>query len=271
MTYPSLIQIETSGTCNAHCSFCPHSTMNRTAKDRMSDEVFTKIIDELASWSVHPPHICPFLTNEPFADARIYRFCYEINLKLPKTGIALFTNGSMFTESNLNKLAIIRNIEFVHVSLHHSNKEDYERDLGINWENTLASVHRLIDAKKWNVRLGRVQSGHVKDDERFLEFCAKEFPGTEACLSYRYNWKGDIASTFDYRSTLDIICPRQSGMTILCDGRVALCCMDENGDYSLGDVNTQTLEQIYNSKAAIDYRTKTKRNLTPCDKCNMRA
>lgn len=235
----------------------------------MSEEMFLGIIEDICGWEQEPSQICPFLTNEPFADNRIYGFCVSINELLPRTKIVFFTNGSLFTDANLDKLEQVKNIDTIHVSLHHSNKEEYEADLGLNWEKTLASVHRLIDRKKWNVRLLRVQSADKKKDLDFIEFCSNEFPGTPTQISYRYNWKGDIKSHIGYENTLDIICPRHQSMTILCDGRVSLCCLDEKGEYSLGDIKEQSLLEIYNSPKALSYRTKTKRENSPCDKCNM--
>lgn len=269
MQYPGIVQIETSGACNARCGFCPHSTMNRTSEDRMSMELFLKIVNEIKEWPVRPAQICPFLTNEPFADNRVYGFCKIINAAIPESELVFFTNGSLFTDGNLDKLSEVDRIKIIHVSLHHSNKEAYEVDLGLNWEKTLASIHRLIDRQKWRVRLLRVSNGNRTEDQAFVDFCAKEFPGTETQNSYRYNWKGDIKSHIPYENTLDIICPRHNSMTILCDGRVALCCMDENGDYSLGDANETSLLEIYNGPKALSYRTRVKRWSEPCGKCNM--
>lgn len=270
MIYPSTIQIETSGVCNAACSFCPHSTMNRTAQDKMPPELFSAIVDELASWPLHPPYICPFLTNEPFADPRIYGFCREINEKLPSTKLVFFTNGSLFTPGNLEKLATVRNIQTIHVSLHHGSAEDYKADLQLDFQRTVESVQRLIASNIAPVKLLRVQNDDANKDMQFLDFCKATFPSTPACLSYRYNWKGEIDSPFSYINTLDIKCPRHSSMTILCDGRVALCCMDERGDYALGKFPEQTLADIYNGPLATGYRERTKRHSTPCNLCNMR-
>ena len=245
--------------------------MNRTAQDKMSEGMFMDIIEEICTWEIKPPHLCPFLTNEPFADNRIYDFCKLVNEYLPKTSIVFFTNGSLFTDANLDRLKGVQNISTIHVSLHHSNKTEYEADLGLIWEKTLVSVHRLIDRQRWPVKLLRVQSGDKAKDLEFTAFCGREFPGTPVQLSYRYNWKGDITSPFGYENTLDIICPRHQSLTILCDGRVSLCCLDESGEYSLGDFKKDRLIDIYNSPLALSYRTRVKRWSEPCSKCNHHA
>ena len=91
-------------------------------------------------------------------------------------------------------------------------------------------------------------------------------------LSYRYDWAGKIDSPWPYADTLDIGCPRHSGMVILADGRVALCCLDAEGSYALGDASRDSLLSIYNSPRARSYRSRTKRECgSPCSTCNMRA
>jgi radical SAM protein with 4Fe4S-binding SPASM domain len=274
MQFPSLVQIETTTVCNASCSFCPHSTMSRSPKERMTEEIFRKIIDEIATWPVPLPAICPFLTNEPFTDPRIYDFCEYINLKLPNCRLVFYTNASVFTEGNLEKLGKIKNIETICCSLHHFDKDQYEKDVGLPWEKTLASIRRLID---WNlktntvkeVKILRVQDGNAEADQKFLDFCRATFPEVSGNLSYRYNWKGDITSWHEYKDTLDLVCPRHASMTILNDGRVSLCCMDQAGEFSLGDLKQQSLLEVYNGPTALDYRSHTKRERSPCNRCNM--
>lgn len=269
MDYPQIVQVETASSCNASCSFCPHSTMSRSPAIKMPSELFRKLVDEIASWPVHPNHFVPFLTNEPFADSRIYDLCRYVNQRLPEVKLAFFTNGTLFTPSNLDKLSTVSNIDFIHISWHHGNKADYEAELGVSFEKAIESVQRLINYNRWTVRIGRVQNGDADKDAEFLAFSRDKFGHIPAMLSYRYNWKGDIDSTYDYRTTLDHICTRHNTMSVLVDGRVALCCMDQEGQYSLGDSNQSTLLDIYNGPTALAYRARIKRFSEPCNKCNV--
>jgi hypothetical protein len=272
MQYPNVLQLETTGACNASCSFCPHAAIPGQQQARMDEWLFRKIVKELTTWPI-PPRICPFLTNEPFADARMAAWCEYINLWLPNSELTFFTNGSLFGGKKLGDLANVRNVASVFLSLHHSNQADYEAELGIPWEKTLASIRLFL---RWNnredwareVRLLRVQDGDAAKDAAFLAFCEQEFPGVPVQLSYRYNWKGDLESPYPAH-VLDIICPRHNSMCVLASGRVALCCMDHAGQYALGDANTETLAEIYNGARAVAYRTRTKRESVPCLSCNM--
>lgn len=234
--------------------------------------MFKGAIDELESWDVKPHYICPFLTNEPFLDNRIYDLCSYVNLKLPGSNLVFFTNGSLFTEQNLLRLGAVKNISAVYVSLHHSNAKDYELELGLKWSKTLEAIHYLIaHCKTYKIKpvILRVQDGDIEKDRAFIEFCKGEFHGTQVQLSYRYNWKGDIGSSFWFEIS-DTPCPRHSSLCVLWDGRVALCCLDQNGDYSLGKFPENTLLNIYNGETAKKYRTQSRRLSVPCNRCNMR-
>jgi radical SAM protein with 4Fe4S-binding SPASM domain len=45
-------------------------------------------------------------------------------------------------------------------------------------------------------------------------------------------------------------------MTVLCDGRVVTCCMDYNGAQVLGDLNSQTVKEIWNGPVLSSVRKK---------------
>ena len=51
MDQPGEVSIETLSLCNARCTFCPYPTLERKG-ERMSDEMLTRIIDEMNSFEV---------------------------------------------------------------------------------------------------------------------------------------------------------------------------------------------------------------------------
>lgn len=266
MIYPGTVQIETTTACNAHCGFCPHSTMN--AKGKMNRELISKIIDEIASWN-RPIQICPFLTNEPFADVRIFDVMKEINSKIPKAIITIFTNASLLNQVRLSMLSQVQNIESVHCSVHHTTQHEYQKELGLDLGTTVENIRGLLwTSPKFPVYVLKVSNGVPAKDAEFVAFCSEHFPGAKPYVATRWNWKGDISSHDP--PMLDMICPRHTSMCILHDGRVALCCMDQSGDYCLGDVNHQSLLDIYNGAIRAKFANSLKRANDPCNKCNMR-
>ena len=47
-----------------------------------------------------------------------------------------------------------------------------------------------------------------------------------------------------------------TAMSVLCDGRVVTCCMDYNGQQVLGDLNSQTVMDIWNGPVLASVRKK---------------
>lgn len=267
---PNALQIETIAACNASCGFCPYTARKQMTVKSMPLEHIQRLVDEAATFPSLGQFI-PFLTNEPFADARMPEIIALGNQKLPSSQVTIFTNGSLFHERTVARLADNNcRIDQMFFSLHHSTAAEYEAELKIDFEKTLTSIRRAIDAQVANkFTLLRVGNYDEAANARFQAFCGNLFPGIPVMIAYRYNWKGDVDPLRPYESTLDHICPRQTSMCILADGRVALCCMDQDGDHSLGDTRTHSMREIYNSPQAVRYRTRTKRENAPCSTCNM--
>ncbi len=61
-------------------------------------------------------------------------------------------------------------------------------------------------------------------------------------------------------------------MTILADGRVALCCFDSEAEHAVGDVRKQTIHEIWHSPAFKEKRrllySKDFSSLKLCGKCD---
>ena len=274
MDYPGAQHLELTEGCIASCTFCPHSQMNRNPKARMDEALFRRIIDEAATWPV-APRILPFMTSEPFQNKRLVEQLLYVNERLPASEITFFTIGALFTEALLERLESVRNIAAVFLSLHHYDPLLYNTETGLNHEQTLRSIDRFL---RWNeakqvvreVTLLRVSDGNQDHDRAFHEFCGRRFPSVRVVCSWRWNWKGDIASYMDVESTLNHVCGRHQTFHVLADGRSALCCLDQKGEHGYGDVNTETILSLYNSSRARFLRTHTKRDGgTPCDGCSM--
>ena len=131
----------------------------------MSDGLIAKILDECRSIPNDLPfQIVPLRVNEPFLDKRIFDICRQINETLPNAQIQLFSNGSPLNATNLMKLATIRNLARLVISLHENRPEIYERIVGIPFERTIRNVEKVafccIDSDgQW--RIGDINRQHL--------------------------------------------------------------------------------------------------------------
>lgn len=235
----------------------------------MSVGFFKSLLEQMASWPKPPEQICPFVTNEPFADPRIFDLCELINEVLPTAYLTFFTNASLLDVRKRDRLRGLKNVRHVFCSLHHDNEAEYRSNLGLDFNRTVENIKGLEQAPhSFNLHVMRVASIDHKGDETFLKFAKQQFPTADCFVARRINYKGDtkISETEMHQ---DIICPRHSSMIILYDGRVALCCQDHLGKYQLGHARFESLLNIFNGPKRLKYSTQPKKCNEPCNRCNM--
>ena len=108
LDWPHEVSIETLARCNASCTFCPYTTMERIG-EKMPDEMLDRIIEELKDHP-HPFILAPFKVNEPFLDKRLIPFLQRCNAELPKAVLRIFTNGSALTSKHIRDVAYLDNV-----------------------------------------------------------------------------------------------------------------------------------------------------------------
>ena len=272
MDYPTEVTIETQAVCNAKCSFCPYDTMKRKG-DRMSDALIDKIINDLKAIPEAVPFtIAPFKVNEPFLDKRFITVCEKINNELHNAKLRIFTNGSTLTDEVIDRISGIRNVIHLWVSLNESEKASYEAKIKLPFEKTIArldALHKRVDGGDFHqVIVSRVADGSDADG-KFSLFLRARYPLFDCILLGREDWTGQVHSE-EQRRVSPYGCYRWFEVSIMASGKVALCCMDGEGKHVIGDVNNQSVLDIYNSPRYKKLRQYTNSRIAavpPCDHC----
>ncbi len=280
MDLPRALGIETVGRCNATCGFCPHSELERNRLE-MPEELFEKILRDLAEFPRDwPLRVYPNMVNEPFMDKRIFERLAGIQDVLPNAVITAFTNFNVLPKGWKKKIAGVRNLN-VNVSFNAAEAEEYKAVMGIDFERTvknlrdLMALNRETGLLKQPIVLSRVMDGSERD-AKYRHDCKRAFEGFEEDRDYmvhvkpRTNWLG---ATEDDPSPVPYFypCGAWYDMNIMCTGQVPLCCIDSKGDWAVGDVNEQSILEIYNGpkfrglRATVDRRE----DADPCDKCSL--
>jgi pyruvate-formate lyase-activating enzyme len=273
LDYPQEVHIETLALCNAACSFCPYPTMDRQG-DRMPDELIDKIIEDLKTIPTSLPfNVSPFKVNEPLLDKRIFAVCEKISSQLPSAQLRLFTNGSPLTPKLIDRIAEIRKLNNLWVSLNEVDADAYEKLMQLPLERTLRNLdmlHDLLQQRKFPhpVVISRVIDGSNRD-QAFLDFVKQRYPLFQPFLIGTGNWSGQV-SVGQNRRVPSVGCWRWYEVSIMASGKVALCCMDGEGKHVIGDVKTQSVLEIYNAPSYRKMRQYTfsrKAAAAPCDTC----
>lgn len=273
LEWPYEISLETYTRCNAACTFCPYTTLDRIGT-KMPDELIDRIIDELKA---HPlPFIfAPFKVNEPFLDKRLIPICRKVNAELPNARLRLFTNGAALTDKHIKGVAGLERVLHLWISLNSHEPDEYERLMSMPFERTAANLDRLhtavADGKfPHPVQVSKVAVNGINapDAVAFREYVETRWPLFKAFIIKPDGWLGDIPLASGPVPSAP--CGRWFEMSITATGKAALCCMDGRADYSPGDLNEQTLFEVYNNPAlrVVRETMADRAVLHPCATCS---
>ena len=258
---PAEVSIETQALCNARCTFCPYPTLDRIGT-KMPDVLIDRLIDEMAAFP-KPVYFSPFKVNEPFLDKRLLPICRRFNRLAPKSGLRLFSNGSALTDGNIEGVAGLYNVVHLWISLNTHRPAEYEQVMGLDFEQTTRRLDRLHEyAFPHPVMISR-----VGPDADFAKYVKWRWPKFSVSIIKRDSWIDFTTGTTDVVPDTD--CPRWWELNITATGKAALCCMDGEGRYGFGDVNTQSLLEIYNHPTLKAWRSGMSRKSagSPCSAC----
>jgi len=225
----------------------------------MSDELFHKIIKDGKEFI---SYFVPFLNGEPFVFPRIWEWLDYMEKEEVK--VSLVTNAE---KVDTERLAKYKNILMVYCSVNAATKETHQKIMrGPDFDEVVKNTERLMTMNPpFRVRASMVAT---KDSEHEIEAFKSKW-GRRANIQPFKNWTGDIHDPMETTSKRKPCKLIRRGMTILWDGRVVPCCMDYEGKQILGDVNKNTLREIWdNSEWFRKEHLKRNFNIIPCANCN---
>jgi radical SAM protein with 4Fe4S-binding SPASM domain len=242
---PEIVQIESTNICNAKCVFCPRDEMQRR-QGIMTVELFKKIVDECADLGI--THIRMHNYGEAFMDRRLVekvRYAKQKGIR----EVGMISNGSLITEPVARGM-IETGLDAINISVDASGKEVFEATrLGLKYDKVIANIERLLrirtesGKRRPKLILSFVRQNNSADEAAFIEHwrtIADKIHVTDL-----HNWAG----TLNTESDVNYPCYRPwLTFTVLWDGRVSLCCADFDGKTILGNLNSQTIAEIWNAE-----------------------
>lgn len=267
-SFPSVIQIQSINDCNGSCSMCPNSQIDKKKVKPMTNRLFKKIIYEILDESKSYPLILLYLQNEPLMDNDIFSKIRFIQSKIGNNiHVGFLTNGSLFDKQNIKKIERMNRF-FISISLDALTKETYNKIRnGLDFEHVLNNVNDLLKSKfdKKNVVLEfAVQKNNISELNNFKKFWRYKAGGL--LINYLTNRSGDLSNyenlftpenyySIIERTRLKIFkhlmdfCPLPfTSFYILNDGDVILCREDWKRKLVLGNVNDNSIKEIWNSE-----------------------
>ena len=245
------IYLEISNLCNLNCAFCPGT---KRRKHAMTVEEFTSLLPKLRPYT---DYLYFHLMGEPLLHPHLGTFLElagEAGFK-----VILTTNGTLLPKQQ-ELLLCSPALHKVNISLHAFEANDlsvpFEEYLrgcfafGNAAEGQVLTVYRL-----WN------HGGAEEKNQEILSAMEQYFPqpwvqerkgprlGNRVYLEYgdKFDWPDLSAADGGER----VFCyGLRDQIGVLCDGTVVPCCLDHEGDISLGNLHETDLDAILSTPRA---------------------
>ena len=283
---PTYLIIESTSLCNLACVMCPYKSMNRE-HEHMAMDLYDRIISE-ASGFVEFAWLHMF--SEPLLNKNIYQMIDRAEEAGIRTGLS--TNSTPLNETAARKL-LDSKLSFLLLSLDGATKEVYEYiRAGADFELVERNVQRFAQLRRsaGNDRLKVVLSIiNMKPNEKEIEGFVERWrdQGFDCVVVKPFHfWAGQdaeitvlgeapwMAKFFDVPSRLaagDACYEPWLGFAILADGTAVPCCNDFDGRQMLGNLNSQSIGEIWNGNPMRTlrrmFRSSAGMEGTICEKC----
>lgn len=219
------IEIETLNRCNNVCPFCPVNRNDDTREFKKMDlGLFNNILEKLKA-ADYKGSIGIYSNNEPFLDERICEIAKIAKEHMPDNLLYLYTNGLLVTLDKFKE--IIPYLDNMYI-------DNYNDNLKLN--KPIKTIHDYC-------RKNHVHEDKVRIRLRKLHDVLFTRGGQAP------NRKTEKIESLPFGCLLPF---RQ--MVVRPDGKVSLCCNDALGKMTMGDLNTQSIEEIWNSPAYTEIR-----------------
>jgi hypothetical protein len=256
LPFPSVIMIENTNCCNAQCVMCPREKLTRKP-GFMAFELFEKIMKELSS-ARRQPVVNLHGFGEPLLDKLLPE-----RIKLAKTsGIKhtyIVTNASLLFPETSRKI-INAGLDTMKISFYGTDQESYQATMRrLDFKVTLQNIREFVrirkELKKRNPKLilqYLPQEANEAKTEEFQSLWRSVLDKRAGdCLnrSSLHNYGGGRAYNRVGERIVSVCFYPWTALSVLCDGRAVTCCMDYNGVQGVGDLNFQSVMEIWNGPA----------------------
>lgn len=250
----SRVYIEITNVCNMNCSFCHgHSREKRF----MTLSEFEQILQKLEGQT---RYVYYHLMGEPLLHPELTDFLKAATEKGFRSVIT--TNGTLLGKKGVKLIS--SGVHKVSISLHSFEKdnketqEDYLKEV-VNFADAASKAGIIVVLRLWNNGFDEGRNDITLDYLRssLQGEWAKNTKGIRIRDKLHIEW-GDRFEWPDKAAAVhgkEVFCyGLRDHFGILCDGSVVPCCLDSDGNMTLGNIFYQSIDEILNSPVAVAMR-----------------
>ena len=272
---PFSISIEPTTSCNLRCPECPSGLRKFSRNTGMlSFDLYQKTIDQLSNFLMY---VILYFQGEPYLNPDFFDFISYAKKKRIYT--ATSTNGHFLTDENARK-TIESGLDRLIISLDGIGQEAYsEYRIGGRYQRVIDGIKNMVAWKKklksstphiivqfLVLKTNEHQLDEVKDLCKKLGVDELQFK-TAQLYNYKNGnplipandkysrYKKLTDGTYTFKNILPNKCFRMwSSNVISWDGLVVPCCFDKDAEHQLGDLKTNSFQEVWRSNKYNQFR-----------------
>lgn len=266
LIFPRHLSIQTTSFCNANCIFCPNNEVKHLFPPKVMDEaLYKKVIDECKTYR-QIERVILYLNNEPLTDAHIIDRINYAKETLPWASVHILTNGSLLDDNMQDKL-IESKLDWIGISMHGIKKQSVESAMGLDYDVVFPRVLNFIQkARKKRgfdnfVMVTFLKHKYMAPEEsnEVISFWKSQGISRISFFEAPISRAGNVSSIAQTHHSRIFGCRSiwaNEMIHIVENGEVILCCMDWRREVILGNVNNQSIHEIWNSQKYARVRDK---------------
>ena len=289
---PFNVSIEPTTTCNLGCPECPSGLKNFTRPTGNLDYPFFKnTLDEIGDKLIY---LYFYFQGEPYMHPKFLELVKYASQK--KIYTVTSTNAHFLTERKARE-TVESGLDRILISIDGTTQETYQQyRIGGNLEKVIEGTKNLVNAKReLNSKTPHIifQFLVVQPNQHQIEEVyqlAKEIGVNEVALKtaqvYSFKNGNNLIPTIDkysrYRKEkngtytiknelLNHCWKLWHSCVITWDGKIVPCCFDKDAQHQLGDLNTKTFAEIWQSDLYKSFRSrilKSRKEIDICTNCS---
>lgn len=268
---PFLLYVDPSSACNFRCQFCPtgHRDLvkgSRYKRSVMSLGLFEKLIHDLEAFPQPLKVMRMNKIGEPLLNKNLPAMIAMAKQSLRVRHVDLATNGALFSQQLLAQL-IEAGLDRLNISLEGVSREQYLQHAKVDIDfDAMVEIIRWLYGQRGNCEVTiKIPGNYLTAADRqkfydlFGDYCDRIFVEELSPI-----WPG-----FDVEQRAGVKIQKREGqyrqpllekavctyifyaMAVNADGTISACCPDWDQKLVVGDLNKESLRDIWNSSALL--------------------
>lgn len=276
--FPLMLNIEPTNACNAKCFYCPREiTAKKKGINFIDFGLYKKIIEQVGDNKLIMLNL--HKDGEPLMDRNLPEMI-QYAKEMEAAEVIHFNTNGILLDSGVAKGVLEAGVDDITISIDAANEDTYQRLKRRKGLKQLEDkVEQFVDFRNsidspTFIRVKIMEFDGVSQKE--IELFNKRWTGIadQVQVTGVHNWSGGIESLQITDEQTDQRFPCALLWYLLAinsNGEVSVCNVDWNYSGVVGDVKTQTIEEIWNGKEIRSFRRAQLKGIwncpEVCEKC----